>query len=73
MGLVSKTTLTWNATPEGYERSDGAARLVRGARKSWSLVLPDGRAFALPKRASFDHADGVMAEVARLGLVAVAS
>lgn len=56
--------LTWNSTAEGYERSDKAARLVRGPKKAWRLVLASGAEHALPRRASFDHADALMASLA---------
>lgn len=56
--------LTWNATPEGYERSDAAARLVRGPKKTWRLVLANGAEHPLPRRASFDHADALMGRLA---------
>lgn len=51
---------SWTPTPTGYDATDGRARLVRDGKR-WTLELPDGRSFPLPRRASFDHAEGVLA------------
>lgn len=55
---------TWKKTEEGYRASDGRARLVRRG-KAWVLITRGGAEHALPRRASFDHAEGL---IARLGL-----
>lgn len=54
-------TWTWNATATGYAASDGRAELVQVGRKEWKLVLRNGTEFAMPRRASFDHAERILA------------
>jgi hypothetical protein len=62
-------TWTWLKTSTGYEANDGRARMVRefGPRdgKRCFLVLADGRRLELPRRATFDHAEGILLAVAQ--------
>lgn len=50
---------TWNALPGGgYQHSNGATLTKQG--KGWVLKTKDGKEHAMPKKATFDHAESLM-------------
>lgn len=53
---------SWTPVEGGYRATDGRASLAKVAgTKKWVLSLRDGRQFPLPRRASFDHAEQILA------------
>lgn len=58
----------WTPTKDGYVFSRFGARAVRRVTKrgraQWFLIL-DGKEHDLGRRASFDHAEGIIAQYAR--------
>lgn len=50
---------TWLKTETGYAASDGRAELVK-VGKAW-LLRAHGTEVAMPRRASFDHAERALA------------
>ncbi len=59
-----KTIATGYVLVDGWIRTSTVCRLEKADRK-WTLVLADGRVFAMPARPTFDHAEGILA---RLGV-----
>jgi hypothetical protein len=59
---MATATWTWLETATGYAASDGRGQLVRVGRKAWKLVLRNGTELAMPRRASFDHAEHLLAQ-----------
>lgn len=55
--------LTWDKTATGYALNNGAARLEKSGKK-WTLVTKDGERHEMPRRASFDHAERKLTELA---------
>jgi len=76
MGLANQLTEAierapleeWKKTPDGYEMetTKGLAKIFykKGKRggKKWFMSL-DGKEYAFGRRASFDHAEGVLVKV----------
>lgn len=50
---------TWKPTSDGFRTSDGRAELIKRGSK-WVLVMRDGTVYDMPKKPSFDHAEGYM-------------
>ena len=56
--------LTWDKIATGYALNNGAARLEKNGKK-WTLVTKDGERHEMPRKASFDHAERKLTELAR--------